>query len=170
LPQLSSGPLGGTALNERAIMINHILPAQIDNTYKGSKIALFLFAIVVFVKTLQSLLALFDGNAIASSADGIPLDTFSNAGIQAFVAVFALYAFARLILFSLSVLVLLRYRSVISFMFALLVLDYLGRLLILYFLPLPRSGTPLGPIVNMILFVLLIVGLILSLRRSRGAA
>jgi hypothetical protein len=151
-------------------MINRILPAQIDNSYKGSKIALFLFAIVVFVKTLQSLLALFDGIAIASSADGIPLDTFSHAGIQAFVAVFALYAFARLILFSLSVLVLLRYRSVISFMFALLVLDYLGRLLILYFLPLPRAGTPLGPIVNMILFVLLIVGLVLSLRRSAGAA
>ena len=151
-------------------MINRILPAQIDNSYKGSKIALLFFALVILVKTLQCLFAIFNGYDIAISADGIPLDTFSAVGIQAFVAVFALSSFVRLILVSLSVLVLLRYRSAIPFMFVVLMIDYLGRRMILSFLPLPNVGTPIGPIVNFILFGLMIVGFVLSLRRSVGAA
>jgi hypothetical protein len=44
-------------------MINQLLPQCIDNTYRGHKLALWLFALVVFVKALQSLLAI-SSNAI----------------------------------------------------------------------------------------------------------
>jgi hypothetical protein len=154
---------------ERTIMMNRILPLQIDNLYKGTKIALLLFAIVVFVKTLQSLMALFDGASIASSAHGIPLDAFSPTGSQAFIAMYALSSFARLILLSLSVLVFLRYRSAIPFMFAVLVLDHLGRLLILRFLPFPSTDATIVTIVNMTLLALMIIGFGLSLRRGGTA-
>ena len=60
-----------------------------------------------------------------------------------------------------------RYRSAISFMFALLALDYLGRQLVLDFYPLVRSGNPLGPYVNLFLFALTIIGLALSLWGKR---
>jgi len=56
-----------------------------------------------------------------------------------------------------------RYRAAIPLMFALLVLEFSGRQLILHFIPLVRTGTPPGPFVNIVLFFLTIVGLALSL-------
>ncbi len=63
----------------------------------------------------------------------------------------------------LGMLVLARYRSMIPFMFALLLLEYSSRKLILHFLPVVKIGTPPGFYVNLILLTLMIVGLALSL-------
>jgi hypothetical protein len=73
-----------------------------------------------------------------------------------FVAESALY---RLILSPLCVLVLGAIRAAIPQMFALLALEWLGRELILRFIPLLRVGTPGGPAVTHVLFVLTVVGL-----------
>lgn len=53
---------------------------------------------------------------------------------------------------------------VIPLMFALLSLEYLSRRLILHFLPIVRTGTPPGSVVNLVLLAVMIVGLALSLR------
>ena len=100
---------------------------------------------------------------MAKSADGIPVDTYAPAAAQTIVALFALGALYRLIISLLCVLVLVRYRSAIPFMFALLVLSYLASQLILQFIPIVRTGTPPGIVVNLIMFALMIVGLMLSL-------
>jgi hypothetical protein len=148
-------------------MFNQLLPQRIDNTYRGHKLALWLFALVVAMKMLQSLLVIFYGDFVVRSADGVPLETFTPAAAQAVVALFALSGLSRLIVSVLCVLTFVRYRSLITFMFALLALDYLARQLILHFVPLVSTGTPPGPVVNLILFSLTIVGLALSLW-SRG--
>ena len=144
-------------------MFNQHLPQRIDSTYRGHRLALWLFALVVSVRILQSLLAIFNGRSVVSSADGIPLDTYTPAGAQTVVALFALVGFSRLIVSLLCVLVLVRYRSGVPFMFALLVLDHVAKHLILQFVPIVRTGTPPGPFVNLALFALMIVGLALSL-------
>lgn len=152
-------------------MINQILPPRIDNAYRGHKLALWLFAVVVSVRITQSVLVIFRGDSIVRSADGIPLETFSPAAAQTVVALFALSALNRLFILLLGVLTLLRYRSAISFMFAVLILNYLAGQLIIQFVPLVRTGTPPGPVVNLILFFLMIIGLALSLwHRGDGPA
>lgn len=145
-------------------MTNRLLPQRIDNTYRGYRLALWLFALIVSVKTLQGLMAIFNGYSIAGSADGIPLDTYSPEAVQTVLALFAISGLARLIMSLLCILALIRYRSAIPFMFALLGLDYLARQLILYFIPIARTGTVPGPVMNLILFALTIVGMVLSLR------
>jgi len=65
--------------------------------------------------------------------------------------------------------VLFRFRSAVSLMFALLALNYLAAQLLMKFVPLLRVGGPVGPVVNLILFVLMLVGLALSLWRRGGA-
>ena len=52
-------------------------------------------------------------------------------------------------------------------MFALLGVNYLAGQVIFHFVPLIRVGTPPGPLVNLILFCLMIGGLALSVWRSR---
>ncbi len=144
-------------------MFNQLLPQRIDNTYRGYKLALWLFALLVFIKVAISLNCIFNGYSVATSADGIPLDTFTSAGAQTVVSLFALLGNSWLMICLLCILVLARYRSMIPLMFGLLLLEHLSRKLILQFLPMVRTGTPPGFYVNLLLLAVMLVGLALSL-------
>ncbi len=145
-------------------MLNQLLPRHVDNTYHGYKLALWLFGLVVFMKVAMSLNAIFNGHMVASSADGIPLDTFTPAGARAVVSLFAAWGLAQLIICLLCIVVLARYRALVPFMFALLLLEHLSRRLIFLVMPIVRTGTPPGFFVNLVLLALMVLGLALSLR------
>jgi len=143
-------------------MFSSLLPQLVDNTYHGRKLALWLFAVVVAVKILQCLLVMFKGSYVLRGADGIPLDSYTPAGAQTVVSVWALASLNRLLICLLCVLVLVRYRSLITFMYSLLALQYVAGEAISRFIPIVRTGTPPAPTVNFVLFVLTIAGLALS--------
>jgi hypothetical protein len=145
-----------------------LLPPHIDNTYRGHRLALWLFGLLLLVKGGIGLGTIFNGRYAAMSADGIPLDTFTPAGEQAFVSLFAAWGLAQLVLNLIGLLVLSRYRALIPFMFALLLAEHLGRRLIFFVMPIARTGLHPGLVVNLVMVAVLIVGLILSLR-SGGA-
>jgi hypothetical protein len=104
-----------------------------------------------------------NGYSIASSADGIPVETYPPAAAQTILAISSLN---RLFGALICVVVLVRYRSAIPAMFLLLALTYLAGEIILRFIPIVRVGTPPGPIVNLMMFALMIVGVMLSMWRS----
>lgn len=145
-------------------MLNRLLPRQVDNTYHGYKLALWLFALVILMKVAMSVNSIFNGHMVASSADGIPLDTFTPASAQAVVSLFAAWGLAQLVICLLCIVVLARYRALVPFMFALLLLEHLSRRLIFLVMPIVRTGTPPGFFVNLALLALMAVGLALSLR------
>jgi hypothetical protein len=147
-------------------MFNQLFPQRVDNTYRGYKLALWLFGLLLFMKLAIGLNSIFNGYSVASSADGIPLDTYTTAGAQTVVSMFALLGLSHVVICLLGILVLIRYRSLIPFMFALLLLDYVGRKLIVYFLPIAKTGTPPGSIVSYVLLALILVGLALSMRNK----
>ena len=152
-------------------MLDALLPKHLDNEYRGHKLALWLFGLVVAMKSAQSLAIILNGYPTARDADGIPLDAFTPAVAQTVVAVFAQGSLWRLFFCLLCLLVLLRYRSAIPLMFALLALNYLAAQLVFHFVPLPRVGAPVGPLVNLLLFIVMLVGLGFSLwRRGRTLA
>ena len=57
---------------------NQLLPQRLDNSYTGHKIALWLFALVVLMKAAIGMGSIFNGYQAASTADGIPLDTYCS--------------------------------------------------------------------------------------------
>lgn len=150
-------------------MLDKLFPQPIDNKYSGSKIALWLLGLIVFVHTLQSVLVLANGYSIAQSADGIPLETYSADAAQTILALFMTATLRRLIISLICAVVLFRYRSAVPLMFVVLGVSYLAGQLIFQFVPLVRVGTPPGVIMNLIMFGFTIVGLALSLWR-RGAS
>lgn len=150
-------------------MVGELLPRRMDNEYRGHKLALWLFGLVIATKSTQSLAIIFNGYATVRDADGIPLDSFTPVAAQTVVAIFAQGSLWRLFFCLLCVLVLLRYRSALPLMFGLLALNYLAAQLVLVFVPLPRVGTPPGPLVNLTLFVVMLIGLGLSLWRRGGS-
>lgn len=148
-------------------MFDKLLPQPIDNTYRGSKVALWLFGLVVGVRIFQSLAVIFNGYSTAINADGLPLDSYPPAAAQTVVALFALSSLWRLTFCSVCALVLARYRSAVPLMFAVLTLNFLAAQLLSQFIPLVRTGTPPGPYVNLAQFALTVIGLVLSLRSRR---
>ena len=144
-------------------MLGQLLPRRIDNTYRGHRLALWLLAVLVLMKGGIGLGTIFNGYSAATSADGIPLDTFTPAGEQAFVSLFAAWGLSQLMLNLIGLLVLVRYRAMVPFMFALLLLEHLSRKLIFWVLPITRAGTPPGFFINLVLVAVMVVGLVLSL-------
>jgi hypothetical protein len=144
-----------------------LFPRTIDNTYNGRRAALWLFALVVSLQIVQSLMLMFNGAATLRDADGIPLDTYPAAAVRTILAISALYALARLWISGLCIAVLVRYRSAIPLMFAVLLAYFLAVRLILWSLPIERSGAPPGPLMNAALMALTTAGLALSLWSRR---
>jgi hypothetical protein len=83
------------------------------------------------VKIAQGLLLLFANDYVVRTADGIPLDAYSPAGAQTVRSVCALLGLDRLLFGALAIAVLARYRGKIPAMFVLLLLNDVGRLVIL---------------------------------------
>ena len=148
----------------KSIMLNQIFPQRIDNTYRGHPLALWLFLLVVVVKTGIALGTIFNGRGAAQSADGIPLDSFGPSGAEAVVALFAMWGLSQLVFSVLGALALTRYRAMIPLMFVLLLLEHVARRWILLVKPIARTGAPPGIYINLGLLLLMIVGLALSLR------
>jgi hypothetical protein len=150
-------------------MFRQLFPERLDNEYKGSTIAPWLLGAVLLVKTLQSLVSIFLGATVASGADGIPLNSYTPAGAQAVVALFALLGIARLPFYTLCALALARYRRAVPLLLLLFALEYVARTVALYYVPIARTGMAGGLVVNRVLFAMMIVGLVLSLRPRQGA-
>jgi hypothetical protein len=145
-------------------MSSKFLPREADNTFPGYKLGLWLFGLLVLIKIAMSLNSIFNAAFVASSADGIPLSAFGIEASQTVVSLFAIWGLSQLVLALFGVVVLVRYRSLVPFMFGLLLFEQLGRRAILHVLPIIRSGTPPGSFVNVLLLAVTIAGLGLSLR------
>jgi len=151
-------------------MLNPLLPRVADNAYRGYKIALWLFGLVVLFKAAIAGGVTFNGHYAAVNADGIPLDSFGAAGAQAFLAMDAAWGLGSFMLCGLSAIVLFRYRTLVPLMFVVLLLEHVLRKLIFYVMPIPRVGAPASISINLILAAVMVAGLALSLLKTKRAA
>jgi len=144
-------------------MLDPLLPPRFDNTYRGHRLALWLLGFLVFSKLAMGLNSVFNGHYVARTADGIPLDSYTPAGTQAVLFLFAAWGLGQAMLGVLGLTALLRYRAMVPFVFALLLLEHASRRLIALAIPIERVGSPSGPLVNWVLLGVMVVGLALSL-------
>jgi len=148
-------------------MFDDVLPKSLDNTYRGHKLALWLFGFLVLMKSVIGLNSIFNGAAVMSTADGIALNTYPAAAAQNLVALWALIGLAHVVIGVMGVVVLIRYRSMVPLMFVLLLLQHFGGRLIGQFHPIVRTGAPPASAINAALLTVMIVGFALSLWRRR---
>lgn len=144
-------------------MLDRLLPERADNSYRGHRLAPWLFGALVLLKTVIGVNSILLGHRVASSADGIPLDSFPAAAAGTVISLFALLGLGRLVMSVLCVLVLFRYRALIPLIFTLQLLEHLGSRLIHHFLPIATTGRPVGSVVTQVLLALMVAGLVLSL-------
>ena len=140
-----------------------LLPSAIDNTYRGRPIGLWLLGFVLLVKAAQTVSVAIGGQDIVGGADGIPFETFSAEAVRTVVATWNGMGVSRMTICVLGALTLWRYRSAIPFVFALFAAHDVAREVVIQ--PI-RTGAPVGPYVNWVLIVLMVLGVVFAVSGS----
>ena len=145
-------------------MFNRLFPGQFDNRFRGPRLAIWLLIPIVILRAIIGFNSMIFTRSVATSADAIPLDTFGPDGAHTVMSLFALLGLYHLLVALLGVVVLIRYRSMIPFMYLFLLLQQLGSKALLLANPVVRSGpaNPASAVVYAIL-AMTVAGFVLSL-------
>jgi hypothetical protein len=152
-------------------MFSRIFPKQIDNTYRGHRLAIWLFAVAVLMELSMGTNSIVNTRMVAMSADGIPLDQYGAGGADAVTALFAIAGLFRVLLALQGVLVLIRYRAMIPLMYLVLLILHFGSKALLLIHPVAKSGVAtaqLGSAFVLTLMAMLLIGFVLSILNKRN--
>jgi hypothetical protein len=140
-----------------------VFPKQLDNSFRGNRIAVIVFALITVFTLARSCIHIFAPDGGASSIAGINTSVEGGSNV---ISMFAFWGLAQLLMGLVYLAVLLRYKSLIPFMYMLIIIEYSGRVLIGMVKPLIVSHTPPGAIGDYILIPLAIMMLMLCFKRS----
>ncbi len=144
-------------------MWNPILPKSITNEYQGYPIARILFYVITVITIIRSLLHIFLSDGGAGIIAGIDVAGENGTSV---IALFALWGLSQLLVGTVFTIMCFRYKSLISFGYLLLIIEYFGRICLGLFKTLESSHTPPGEIGNYVMVPLAVIMLILSLKRK----
>jgi len=74
-----------------------LVPRVADNRYGGRRLGLWLFALML-LKVPMGTNVMINAPEVATTADGIPVDTFGGAAASAFLFMFAVWGLCQLVL------------------------------------------------------------------------
>ena len=137
-----------------------LLPAQIDNTIRGTKIPFYIFTLYAIVSTVRSCIHLLSSDGGAGTIAGMDL---SVAGADGIIFAFALWGSSQLLFAMIQLLAVIRYRSLIPFMWLMLALEILLRELVGKMKPVTFAHTPPGAVGNQIILPLAVMMVVWSL-------
>ncbi len=141
-------------------LLEILLPAKIDNVIRGTKIPFYIFALYAIVSTVRSCIHLLSPDGGAGTIAGMDL---SVAGADGIIFAFALWGSSQLLFALIQLLAVIRYRSLIPFMWLMLALEVLLRELVGAMKPVTFAHTPPGAIGNQLILPLAVIMVIWSL-------
>ena len=139
-----------------------LLPATIDNVFRGPRAAVWLFVLVLIIRTGISAGSAFNSHQALQQADGIPLDTYGEAAATTVVAVFSALGESLLVLAVIGWVVLIRYRAAVPLMFVVFLVEHLARRAMFVWHPIAKTAAP-GGLINMVVLAVMVVGTVVSL-------
>jgi hypothetical protein len=142
-----------------------LLPAQADNTIRGMKLPVYVFTLISIVSLIRSSIHLLAPDGGAGSIAGMNL---SVPGADGIIFAFALWGSAQLVYALIQLVVAFRYRSLVPFMYVLLIVETLLRLLVGHTKRVTFAHTPPGAIGNYVILPLASLMLIMSLWRREA--
>lgn len=159
--------------------MGRLFPRQIDNSYQGHVLAIWLFAPVLALKAAMGfnvggLNPFVSSRFILMQADGVPVDAYPADAAAHLVFTFAAWGLSLLLLALLGGIVLIRYRAMLPLMILTLSAEQIGRMMLSNAMLPHRDWShaiPISALINWSLAGMLLLALVLSLlnARARGA-
>jgi len=147
--------------------MNKILPATIDDNFRGNKIALWFFYFITLVTIVRSCIHIFKDDGGAQSIGTIPIDTYTEAGEATVIMIFAYWGLSQLMFGIIQLIVAIKYKSLVPLMYLMLILEWAGRFLISLWKPIETVGQAPGGIGNMVMPLVCLVMFFLSISYSK---
>ena len=135
----------------RRSALSVLFPAQADNTIRGGKVPVAIFALLAVISFIRSWIHILAPDGGAGSIAGMDL---SVAGAGGIVFAFGLWGSSQLIYALIQLAVAIRYRSLVPAMYLLLFVETLLRMLVGHIKPVTFAHTPPGAIGNYVLLPL----------------
>lgn len=151
-----------------ATFINKLFPKTVDNQFLGNQFSLYIFYIITLITLWRSQHHMFSTDGGAQSIASIPLNHFSVDGATTVVGVFALWGLSQLIIGFIYLVIAIRYKSLIPFMYLLMFFEYLMRAIYIgHFKPVITLDTAPGAIANYIFIVITPILFYFSISKSK---
>jgi len=149
-------------------LIAGLFPAQIDNTFRGRRIALYAFYPVTALILWRSLHHLIAADGGAQTIATMPLDSYPSGAAQNIVAIFAQWGLSQLLLGLMFLAACIRYRAMVPLMWLMLALEAAGRQLAGAAKPIATLHTAPGAVGTLPMLALALIMLWLSLPLPEG--
>lgn len=137
-----------------------LFPETASNEIRGWKLPVYVFMLLAVVSTVRSCIHLFSVDGGAGSIAGMDL---SVQGADGIIFAFALWGSAQLVYAIIQLLVAFRYRALIPFMYLLLIVETLLRMLVGNMRPVSFAHTPPGAIGNYVILPAAVILLVIML-------
>jgi hypothetical protein len=148
-------------------VFERFLPRQLDNAYRGRRLAIWLLVAVVLTRLAMGANSIVNTSFVATGPDAIPLSSYDPAAAQAVIGLFALLGLSHLLLALQGVVVLIRYRALVPLFYLLLLAHALGAQALLAWRPIAPAAAPgFGVSLSLVLLAATILGFGLSLSAS----
>lgn len=143
-------------------MLGLLFPRVIDDRFRGQWLGYWLLAPVLLLKFGIAMASILTPRQ-ANKADAIDLSTYSEAALRDAATSTALLGLLHLCIALFCLLAMIRYRAMVPLIYLWLVVEFLGRRVILDLYPIERTpGPSSGSVVNLVLIAMMVVGLALS--------
>jgi DMSO reductase anchor subunit len=151
------------------LMLGLLFPRVIDNRFRGQWLGYWLMVPILVLK-----FGIAAGSILtprqANKADAIDLSTYSVPALHDAMTSTALLGLLHLCIGLICLLAMIRYRAMVPLVYLWLLVEFLGRRVILELYPIGRvNGPSSGSIVNLVLFAMLALGFALSVWPRRDA-
>lgn len=143
-----------------ASFFEKIFPKNANNDYKGNKLAAYVFLLLAVIGTVRSCIHFLAHDGGAGTIAGMDL---SVAGADGIIFAFSLWGSSQLLYAIIQLVVFFRYRTLIPFMYILMLCETAMRMFIGHIKPVHFAHTPPGEILNHIMIPLTIIMFLLSL-------
>jgi hypothetical protein len=107
-------------------MLKRIFPERFDNDFRGARPALWLFAALLFLRGMMGFNSIFFTRFVATSADGLDFTSYGPKGTDAVISLYGLLGVAMVLLSLIGVVALVRYRSMIPFLYLVLLIQQIA--------------------------------------------
>ncbi|RTL03122.1 MAG: hypothetical protein EKK57_00330, partial [Proteobacteria bacterium] len=143
-----------------ASFFEKIFPRNANNDYKGNKLAAYVFLLLAVIGTVRSCIHFLAHDGGAGTIAGMNL---SVAGADGIIFAFSLWGSSQLLYAIIQLVVFFRYRTLIPFMYILMLCETAMRMFIGHIKPVHFAHTPPGEILNHIMIPITIIMFLLSL-------
>jgi hypothetical protein len=148
-------------------MLQRVFPTTLDNQFPGHKIALYAFYALTALTLWRSQHHLFEHDGGAQSIATIPLDTYSSNAADTVIGIFGLWGLSQLVIGLIYLLVAIRYRALIPFLYVLFTFEYAIRLWVGAHKAIETAGTAPGGLINLPFTVAGVILFALSISRGK---